>query len=217
MGSGALSGLGMLTPTASLTTELEELAARLRGVTVRISSGRASAARGARDTRFDGVGAGILWPVRKRRLVLTNAHVAAARRGDTLLVEGSTGAVEGAVMARDEELDLALLELDASPNEWPEAARLGDALALRAGEIVVALGHPFGVGGALSVGVVHAVPNADDIVVRADIRLAPGNSGGPLATLDGAVIGVNCMIARGLGIAIASHVAERFVREVAGR
>jgi serine protease Do len=85
---------------------------------------------------------------------------------------------------------------------------------LRVGEIVVALGHPLGVDGALSVGVVHAMPNGDDPLVRANIRLAPGNSGGPLATLDGEVIGVNCMIARGLGIAIPARVAEAFVREV---
>jgi serine protease Do len=93
-------------------------------------------------------------------------------------------------------------------------ATVGDARSLRTGEIVVALGHPFGVPGALSVGVVHAVPNGDDAWLRADIRLAPGNSGGPLATLDGAVLGINCMIARGLGIAIPSHIVDRFVNEV---
>jgi serine protease Do len=100
-----------------------------------------------------------------------------------------------------------------APDEWPRPAAVGDARALRTGEIVVALGHPFGVPGALSLGIVHAVPNGDDSWLRADIRLAPGNSGGPLAALDGAVVGINCMIARGLGIAIPSHVAGRFVRE----
>jgi serine protease Do len=57
------------------------------------------------------------------------------------------------------------------------------------------------------------VPNDDEELIRADVRLAPGNSGGPLATLDGVVIGINSMIARGLGIAVPSRLAERFVRE----
>jgi serine protease Do len=87
---------------------------------------------------------------------------------------------------------------------------------LRVGEIVVAIGHPFGVFDSLSVGIVHATPKGDDGLVCADIRLAPGNSGGPLATLDGVLVGINCMIARGLGIAIPAHVADRFVREALG-
>jgi serine protease Do len=209
MTAAALSRLETLSPTASLTAELEELAARLRLVTVRI---------GTRGARFEGVGAGILWPVAGRRYVITNAHVAPPQRGDSLVVENTVGtAARARVIAREPELDLALLEPVELRHDWPAPAIIGDARALRTGEIVVALGHPFGVGGALSVGVVHAVPNGDDAWVRADIRLAPGNSGGPLATLDGVVVGVNCMIARGLGIAIPAHVADRFAREATAR
>jgi len=185
--------------------ELEALARQLRAVTVRIHTGNA---------RFDAVGAGVLWRVGEHNVVVTNAHVVPPSRGDDVRVETVTGDVtEAAVVARSRELDLALLALSDIPGAWPPAATIGDAQSLRPGEIVVALGHPFGVPGALSVGVVHAVPNGDDGWLRADIRLAPGNSGGPLATLDGAVVGVNCMIARGLGISIPSHVATRFVDE----
>jgi len=193
----------------SLTSELQGLAERLRRVTVRVATTGA---------RFDGVGAGIIWPSSGQSIVMTNAHVVPRRRGDQLVVEDDAGnRADADVVARDAERDLALLALDAVPNGWPTAAFIGDARALRAGEIVVALGHPFGVGGALSFGIIHAAPKGDDSWVRADVRLAPGNSGGPLATLDGAIVGINCMIARGLGIAVAAHVADRFALEVLAR
>ncbi len=189
--------------------ELETLATRLREVTVRIHTSRG---------RFDGVGAGVIWRLTgKGAAIVTNFHVAPPGRGDDVSVEVTRGRIaDGRVVARDRAHDLALLMLDEMPDESSRAATLGSPRALRAGELVVALGHPFGVPGSLSVGVVHAVPNGDNDLIGADIRLAPGNSGGPLATLDGDVIGINCMIARGLGIAIPVHVADRFVREALG-
>src|SRR5438045_1750330 len=199
----ALAALGMT--SRAVAGELEDLARRLRAVTVRIHTS---------GPHFDAVGAGVLWPASDRVVVVTNAHVVPPNRGDDVSVEGANGLlVDASVMARNRDLDLALLTLGDMPDEWPTGAALGDARALRTGEIVVALGHPFGVPGALSVGVVHLVPNGDDAWLRADIPLAPGNSGGPLATLDGAVVGINCMIAGGLGIAIPTHVAGGFVHE----
>jgi serine protease Do len=193
----------------SLTSELQSLAERLRRVTVRVATTGA---------RFDGVGAGIIWPSSRHPIVMTNAHVVPRLRGDRLVVEDDAGnRADAEVVARDAKRDLAVLEVESVPGAWPAAAFVGDARALRAGEIVVALGHPFGVEGALSFGVVHAAPKGDEGWVRADVRLAPGNSGGPLATLDGAIVGINCMIARGLGIAVPSHVADRFAHEVLAR
>ncbi|HKW46893.1 MAG TPA: trypsin-like peptidase domain-containing protein [Gemmatimonadaceae bacterium] len=188
--------------------ELEALATRLRESTVRIHTSRG---------RFDGVGAGVIWRLTSQSVaIVTNFHVVPHGRGDHVSVEGTRGrVVDGTVIARDREHDLALVTLDVTPDEVT-GATLGSARTLRVGELVVAVGHPFGVAGSLSVGVVHAVPNGDEGLVRADIRLAPGNSGGPLATLDGAIVGINCMIARGLGIAIPAHVADRFVREALG-
>jgi serine protease Do len=203
--AAAVAVQSMLAGHRVIAGELEELARRLRGVTVRIHTSSA---------RFDAVGAGVLWPIGDRVVVATNAHVVPPDRGDELSVESARGVVaDASVVARSRELDLALLALRDVPDEWPRPATLGDALSLRTGEIVVALGHPFGVPGALSLGVVHAVPNGDDAWLRADVRLAPGNSGGPLATLEGAVVGINSMIVRGLAIAIPAHVADRFVRE----
>jgi serine protease Do len=204
--TGALA-IAAAEPTlhSAVAVELEALAARLRRVTVRLHTNVG---------RYDGLGAGVLWPAERGRFVVTNAHVLPPRRGDAAFVERAGGEViAGRVIARDREHDLALVALPDLPDEWPAPARVGNPRAMRVGEIVVALGHPFGVGGALSVGVVHAVPNGDDALVAADIRLAPGNSGGPLATLDGDVIGINCMIVRGLGIAIPSPAVARFVSE----
>jgi serine protease Do len=81
---------------------------------------------------------------------------------------------------------------------------------LRVGELVLAVGHPFGLARALSAGLVHAV---DGRVIQADLRLAPGNSGGPLADARGRVVGLNAMIVGGLAVAVPSEVARGFVRD----
>jgi serine protease Do len=190
---------------STLGAELGDLADALRRVTVRIHTG---------DGHFNGVGAGVLWPSQGRTLVVTNAHVVPRRRGNAAAVETSGGRMaRSRVLARSTDLDLALLAVDVPPDDSPHPATIGRRGSLRVGEVVVALGHPFGIQGALSVGVVHAIPNDDDAWLTADIRLAPGNSGGPLATLDGAVVGINCMIVRGLGVAVPARVAEQFVAE----
>ena len=84
----------------------------------------------------------------------------------------------------------------------------------------MALGHPLGIAYAAALGVVHRAPsNATGPAgwLHADIGLAPGNSGGPLADASARVVGVNAMIVGGLGIAVPSHVVETFVREIDGR
>jgi serine protease Do len=95
------------------------------------------------------------------------------------------------------------------------AAVIGDSDALRVGELVFAVGNPLGVSGALTAGIVHTMgltEMADGRPwVQADIRLAPGNSGGPLADAQGRVIGINSMIVGGLALAVPSRVVERFL------
>ena len=186
---------------ASLAGALEELAANMKKVTARVYT------RGRQG--FGGVGAGVVWS--SKGLVVTNAHVVAGARGDWPIVELTDGrSFEARLVARDPQRDLALLALERSAQPF-DAVTLGNARALRVGELLVAVGHPFGIAGSLSVGVVHAV--RADGWLRADIRLAPGNSGGPLATLDGDIVGINCMVVRGLGVAIATHVVADFVDE----
>jgi serine protease Do len=124
--------------------------------------------------------------------------------------------LEAEVVASDPRLDLARLAVSAA--ELP-AAVVGDSNALRVGELVFAVGHPLGVRGALTAGVVHAIGPAETAAsprwVQADIRLSPGNSGGPLADAQGRVIGVNSLIAGGLALAVPSRLVERFLRRQA--
>ncbi len=148
------------------------------------------------------MGAGVVW--HRDGLILTNAHVA---RGHVSVVLSDRRVLSARLVARDVERDLAALVVDAS---GLPAAEIGDSSALRVGELVVAVGNPLGLVRALSAGLVHAV---DRRVIQADLRLAPGNSGGPLADARGRVVGLNAMIVGGLAVAVPSNEARRFVRE----
>ncbi len=184
-----------------LTAALAALAEELQRVTVRVH-GRGPAR-----------GSGVIWRADGR--VVTNAHVA-RRHATVFLFDGRELGAE--VVAWDREQDLALLQVEAA---GLPGARVGDSDALRVGELVLALGHPRGLGGALTAGVIHAVgrraPAAGPPWIRADLRLAPGNSGGSLADARGRVIGINAMIADGLALAVPSNTVERFVRSPGAR
>jgi serine protease Do len=188
----------LLRGAPQLDAALGEIAERLRRVTVQVHAGGR------------GVGAGVIWL--RSGLVVTNAHVAAGARAEVVLPDGR--ALPARLAARDPRRDLAALTVAA--DDLPSALRL-DARGLRAGELVVALGHPLGVAYAAALGVVHRAPSGargPGGWLHADIRLAPGNSGGPLADISGRVVGINAMIVGGLGIAVPTHVVERFVHEI---
>jgi serine protease Do len=158
-----------------------------------------------------GGGCGIVWD---RGVIVTNAHVVgSARRARVKLHDGAT--VPGEVMFRDEQRDLAEVRFDA-PSAGLEAAAIGNAGDLRVGDIVAAFGAPLGIAGALTLGIVHRKPvDADGRIhrwIEADVRLAPGNSGGPLMDARGRVVGVNSMIAYGLALAVPSESVVRFLR-----
>jgi serine protease Do len=175
----------------SLEDDLGLVADRLRRSTVRILGG-------------DGCGSGVIW--RPDGLVVTNAHVARARH---LRVELDDGRVfTGSVMARDARRDLAAVRIAGSA--FP-AVTVRDARTLRAGEMVIAVGNPMGQTGAASVGIVHSAVRERSLIL-ADVRLLPGNSGGPLADVEGRVVGINTLVASGLGCAIPSNAVARFLR-----
>lgn len=180
-----------------LEAEVKTLAERLRRVTVQLR------------TRGWGEGSGIIWS--EDGLVVSNAHVARSRCIEVELWDGRI--LEGRLRWRDPRRDLALLQLPATG--LPEATP-GNVRILRPGEIVLALGHPFGVANALSLGVVHELATAAGGTrwIRADIRLAPGNSGGPLANSAGEVIGINTLVMSGLAHAIPVTAVQRFLNDV---
>lgn len=184
--------------TEPLGRELAELASVLRRSTVEV------------QTRGAGAGSGIIWQA--NGLIVTNAHVARADRATIVLSDGR--AFDGVVTARDPRRDLATIAIDVGSAVLP-AATIGHPTDLRTGDVVVALGHPLGITGALALGVVHMVEvrRGGPRWIRADIRLAPGNSGGPLADAHGRVVGVNTLIAGGLGVAVPVTRVARFLAD----
>ena len=124
----------------------------------------------------------------------------------------SEGRVFNAVCTKRDRLqDLAVLKIDAA--NLP-VAPIGDSEALRVGQMVLAVGNPLGVVGALTTGIIHAIAAKGNsrTWIQADIRLSAGNSGGALADASGQVIGINTAIAGGLGLAIPSQTVERFLQ-----
>src|SRR4051812_20137606 len=173
-----------------------EIAERLRRSTVQVNFNDA----GRRAARRSG-GSGIIW--KSDGLVLTNAHVARAADAEIELWDGRR--FPARVVSRDARRDLATLRIAAT---GLEAVAAGDSTALRPGELVIAIGNPLGFAGALSTGIVHS---NGPRWIHADVQLAPGNSGGPLANAYGHVVGINTAIVNGLGMAVPSSVALDFL------
>ncbi len=195
---------------------LGDAAARLRASVVAIVDEAHGPGRGRRASR-GGHGAGFAWAGGAGGggdLFVTSAHVVSSRKAVVLTPDGR--AVEGTVVGRDVDRDIALLH---APDARVPAVTCGDPYALRPGALVFAVGHPLGVKDAVSVGVfqaVGAIPLGFGMAerrprrgrnpripwVQADVRLAPGNSGGPIADVEGNVIGVAAMIVSGLALAV---------------
>jgi serine protease Do len=181
------------------------IAEQLRRSTVQILNGN----RGE-----SGSGSGVIW--NSGGLIVTNAHV---MRHENARVELWDGRVFPAtVHSRDNRRDLAALSIQ---TRGLPAAAPGDSSALRPGELVMAVGNPLGFVGALTTGVVHAIGPLRGLGrrpwVQAAVRLAPGNSGGPLADAQGSVVGLNTMVvAGGLALAIPSNSVADFLKRGAG-
>jgi serine protease Do len=169
---------------------LEQVIERLRRSTVQVLSGR-------------GGGSGVVWGANGS--VVTNAHVAPGKYAEIIDVWGWRRTAR--IVKLDRERDLAVLEVS-SGNLEP--AEIGDSASLRSGQIVLAIGHPFGITGAVTLGTIHATGEGAKWI-QADVRLAPGNSGGILADAAGRVIGINTMIFHGIGLAVPSHEVNRFL------
>ncbi len=150
-----------------------------------------------------GGGAGVIWRIRDDEvLIATCAHVV---RGVSVRVAMDRGpAVHARVVARDRWRDTALLAAPGDAFGDREAVRT--TTSMRAGELVAAVGHPLGLRGAVSMGVLHSVDRVGHSGparwIRADVRLQPGNSGGPLLDAAGRLLGLNALVARGLAHAV---------------
>jgi serine protease Do len=164
-----------------------------------------------------GAGAGVVWDA--GGLVMTNNHVVAARRtgGEVRVTLRDGRSFDADVAGRSRSLDLALLRLRDVPGDLPTVP-VGDSDALRVGELVYAVGHPWGRLGAVTAGVVSGLgaarwPGRGSYTryVQSDVALAPGNSGGPLLNARGEVVGINAMIFGRLALSIPSNAASAWV------
>jgi serine protease Do len=173
-----------------------EIAEQLRRSTVLIHAG----GRGS--------GSGVIWS--SNGLIVTNAHVVHGSNVRVQLWDGRE--FDATVTSRDPRHDLAALQITA--DSLP-AASPADSSQLRPGELAIAIGNPMGFVGALTTGVIHAIGPlrglGSQTWVQASVRLAPGNSGGPLADARGHVIGVNTMVAGRLALAIPSNAVRDFL------
>ena len=153
--------------------------------------------------------------------VLTNAHVVGERRAPRVIASFTDGReLPAELVGSDPLTDLALLRTERATLV---PAELGDAAALRVGQLVVAIGNPHGFAGSVTAGVVSALgrslPVGDgdtrrmiDDVIQTDAALNPGNSGGALADGRGRVVGINTAVAGvGLGLAVPVNATTRRV------
>lgn len=229
---------------APLLAETGALADRLRQSVVLVRCGV-----GGSNGYTGGHGSGVFWPAAPLltngdALVVTNDHVVAGaadrRRGHGRIeIELADGRrLPATVVARDRENDLAALRIPAAP-DLPPPVPIGDARNLRVGELIVAVGNPFGVRGTTTLGIVSGAPGSVTWLdgngeseayggnrrqrgggtnerrrdlLQADVVLAPGNSGGPLANAHGRVVGIAAMIlSPGIALAVPAHVVEQFL------
>src|SRR5579859_1025334 len=159
-----------------------------------------------------GNGSGVIWS--SDGIIVTNAHVAQKRQLRVQLWDSRE--LDATVIASDLVRDIASIRVRAT--NLP-AASIGNSSRLRPGELAIAIGNPLGFVGALTTGVIHAVGSVPGMShrlgsapwVQAGVRLAPGNSGGPLADVRGRIIGINTMIAGSLALAVPSNAVTSFL------
>jgi serine protease Do len=155
-------------------------------------------------------------------IIVTNFHVVG--RADQVKVKLSDGReFDARVLGGDARTDLAVLKIDA-PGKLP-FVKFAENPTIRAGEPVMAMGNPFGLGGTVTAGIVSGrgrdigAGPADDFIQH-DAAINPGNSGGPLFNVNGEVLGVNTAILSpsggniGIGFAIPAPVAQKVVAEL---
>lgn len=164
------------------------------------------------------LGSGVIIDHRKGKFyILTNSHVVQNARDIRVRFDKHTEK-RARIVGTDPKTDVAVIEVDDKdiPNPQGKVAKLGDSDKLKVGQLVIAIGNPYGLERTVTVGVVSALKRAIGITqyesfIQTDAAINPGNSGGPLVNIRGEVIGINTAIlaeGQGLGFAIPINLAK---------
>jgi len=167
-----------------------------------------------------GVGSGVI--IAPDGLVLTNSHVVAGAK-ELRLQDAEGRVMEARKLGEDPDTDLALVRAG-SARDLPSAT-LGNSKTLKRGQLVVAIGNPLGFESTITAGVISALGRSlraktgrlIEDVIQTDAALNPGNSGGPLVSSHGEVIGINTAVilgAQGICFAVASNTAQFVLSEL---
>ncbi len=166
------------------------------------------------------LGSGVI--VRPNGLIITNNHVI-KNAAEIKVLLADKREYEAKVVLKDKRTDIAVLKIDTKGETLPYL-KLRDADELQVGDIVIAVGNPFGVGQTVTMGIVSALARTTigitdyRFFIQTDAAINPGNSGGPLVTLDGRVVGINTAIysrnggSVGIGFAIPSNMVHAVLR-----
>jgi serine protease Do len=176
--------------------------------------------RGNRPRRVQSLGSGFV--IDPAGYVVTNNHVIDGADEITVILNDKTS-LPATLIGKDEKTDLALLKVN---SKQPLAvARFGDSDRARIGDLVMAIGDPFGLGGTVTTGIVSArnrdINSGDyDDFIQTDAPINRGNSGGPLFNMDGEIIGINTAIysptggSVGIGFSIPSNAAKNVIAQL---
>src|SRR5215468_1252641 len=167
-----------------------------------------------------GVGSGVI--IASDGLVLTNSHVVSGAQRVRLTFADEAEA-EALVLGDDPDTDLALIRTELASGA--RAAKLGDSKLLKRGQVVIAIGNPLGFESTVTTGIVSSLGRSlrsrggrlIEDVIQTDAALNPGNSGGPLVSSRGEVIGINTAVimgAQGICFAVASNTAQFVLSEL---
>jgi serine protease DegQ len=179
-------------------------------------------ARRAPTQRTRSLGSGVI--VAREGYVLTNYHV--VEGADDIVIQLADGReIKARVRGADPESDLVVLKADTTDNNLPAIA-LGDLANVRVGDVVLAIGNPFGFGNTVTSGIVSALGrnhlgiNRFEDFIQTDAPINPGNSGGALVDTSGNLIGINSTIfsqsggSMGIGFAIPVSLARNVLEQI---